>query len=376
MQPMPHLENDTRPSHIFNSYEAYGCRVNALPVPELFQRYEQSGFFYPEKRERLTPYLAEVSENWRLALRGGELLLWVLTYDDPTTGAWASVSSYRSTNTGWHTQHIVSIGGPAGSRAVLLAAQAMRIRDGFDSSQQGWFSPTNRFPRRVFGSITQSLGPSLSTMLTHNYLAVPFSACRDEGREVRVAPCGHGRSADLLDIAMHARGPVYVSGEQLDDEDVELEAVDDLYRRVGLRRTRRVWLAFLPHADRPAAAALAYRGPLGLNFSFLENRCDLLLRPGLTEAEVAAVTRALMRAATAAYPDFRLGFMPVLADDCAMVVLQQAGARFLRTYCQSIWLQSGYEATYRHFESFYKRVEKVQCRRGLSAARPVCAVAV
>jgi hypothetical protein len=158
---------------------------------------------------------------------------------------------------------------------------------------------------------------------------------------------------------------VYVEGEQLNDDDLELHAVDDLYRRIGLRRTRHVWLAHLPRAEQPAGAILAYRGPLGLNFSFLENRCDLVLRPNLSENEVVLVTRALVHAAATAYPDFRPGFIPLLADGCAMVVLQQIGARFLRTYCQSIWLQSGYEAMYRHFEGFYKRIEKVQRRRGL-----------
>lgn len=367
---LPSVEHETKPLPILDKYTAYGCQLNALSVPDLFQQYERVGFLYPEKRERLMPYLSEVSENWRRALRGGEMILWVITYDDPETGGWASVASYRNTNTTWHTQHIVSMGGPMGSRSVLLAAQAIRIHDGFDSSHQGWFTITNRFPKKVFGSVVSSLGDQRAVVLTHNYLAVPLSTCREEVAGVHVVPCRQGKSADLLELALHARGPVYIEGEQLNDDDLELHAVDDLYRRVGLRRTRHVWVAYLPRAEQPAGAILAYRGPLGLNFSFIENRCDLILRPGLSESEVALVTRALVHAAATAYPDFRPGFIPLLADGCAMVVLQQAGARFLRTYCQSIWLQSGYEAMYRHFESFYKRIEKVQKRRGLGVKTP------
>lgn len=364
------VEHETKSLPILDKYAAYGCQLNALSVPDLFQHYEQVGFLYPEKRERLMPYLSEVSENWQRALRGGELILWVITYDDPETGGWASVASYRNTNTTWHTQHIVSMGGPMGSRSVLLAAQAIRIHDGFDSSHQGWFTITNRFPKKVFGSVVSSLGDQRAVVLTHNYVAAPLSMCREEVAGVHVVPCRQGKSADLLELALHARGPVYVEGEQLNDDDLELHAVDDLYRRVGLRRTRHVWLAYLPRAEQPAGAILAYRGPLGLNFSFIENRCDLILRPGLSENEVALVARALVHAAATAYPDFRPGFIPLLADGCAMVVLQQAGARFLRTYCQSIWLQSGYEAMYRHFESFYQRIEKVQKRRGLGVKTP------
>jgi hypothetical protein len=56
-----------------------------------------------------------------------------------------------------------------------------------------------------------------------------------------------------------------------------LNAVDELYRGVGLRRTRHVWLAYRANKEEPVGAAIAYRGPLGVNFSYLENRCDLLL---------------------------------------------------------------------------------------------------
>ncbi|MBI3249569.1 MAG: hypothetical protein HYZ50_23960 [Deltaproteobacteria bacterium] len=350
--------DDSPDSPILGSYEAYDCHLNAIDPQELFHRYEQAGFLYPEKRERLIPYFPEIAENWRRALRGGELLLWVLTHEDPHSGAWTSVSSWRSTSTGWHTQHLVSLGVPTGARTVLLAAQAVRIHDGFDSSHQGWFTVTNRFPRQVFGSIQHSLGDTHASVKTHHYLAVPMNVCREEVAEVRIVPCRQGRAQDLVEVALSARDAVYVASEQLLEDDLELHAVDDLYRRVGLRRTRRVWLAYLGLSDQPAGAVLAYRGPLGLNLSFLENRCDLLIRPGLSETEVALVTRALIHAAATAYPDFRPGFIPVVADDCSVFTLQQAGAHYLRSYGQSIWLRPGYVAMYRHMENFYKRVEK------------------
>ncbi len=342
--------DDALGSPILGSYEAYNCQLNATDPADLFRRYEQAGFLYPEKHERLIPYFPEVLENWRRALRAGELILWVLTHKDPDSGAWASVSSWRSTSTGWHTQHVVSMGVPTGSRAVLLAAQAVRIHDGFDSSHQGWFTATKRFPQRMFGSIERSLGTAHASVHMHHYLAVPISACREEAAEVRTVPCRQGRTQDLVEIALSARDAVYVASEQLLEDDLELHAVDDLYRRVGLRRTRRVWLAYLGSSDRPVGAVLVYRGPLGFNLSFLENRCDLLIRPTLSETEVALVTRSLMYAAASAYPDFRPGFIPVVADDRAAFTLQQAGAQYLRSYGQSIWLRPGYVAMYRHME--------------------------
>ncbi len=360
----------------YGNYEAYGCRVNHLEVRWLFQLYESGGFLYPEKRNRLLPYFSEIEENWRRMLRGGELLLWTLTYDAPRTGAWATVSSWRSTNTGWHTQHTVSTGGPSGSRAVLLAAQAGRIRDGMDSSHQCWFSPNNRFAQRLFGALPQALGTAHAASPTYQYLAVPLTKIRDD-ESVRLVSCRRGRSEALLDLVRLTRGEVYAESEQILDGDLELEAVDGLYRRVGLRRTRSVWLAFTPGREQAAGAVLAYRGPLGLNFSFLENRCDLLLRPGLTEAEAQAVTHALMHAAISAYEDFRPGFIPVVTDERAGALLIQDGAHWLREYTQSIWLQAGYEAMYRHIEGVYARIDAFSQRRALGSqhdARPLSLV--
>jgi len=50
----------------------------------------------------------------------------------------------------------------------------------------------------------------------------------------------------------------------------------------------------------------AYRGPLGVNFSYLENRCDLLLHPTLPESEVSEAASALLTACSKAYDDFEL----------------------------------------------------------------------
>jgi hypothetical protein len=331
-------------------------------VRQLFQWYERGRFLYPDKRERLLPYWSEIENNWRRMLRGGELLLWVVTHDDPITGAWATTSSWRSTNTGWQTQHTVSLGGPTGSRAVLLAAQAVRIRDGFDSSHQCWFAPSNRFAQKIFGSILRSLDERQAASLLYSYLAVPLTAGSAESG-VRIIQCQHGPSPELLDLVLHTRGVVYAHSEQIVEGDLALAEVDSLYQKVGLRRTRHVWLAFLPGHEAAVGAVLAYRGPLGLNFSFLENRCDLMLRPGLSAAEANLTTRALLHAAATAYDDFRPGFLPLVTDEQTARLVLALGARQLRTYAQSIWLQAGYEAMYQHMESIYSRIEQAAQRR-------------
>ncbi|PYT80702.1 MAG: hypothetical protein DMG40_12140 [Acidobacteria bacterium] len=334
-------------------HSSYGVEVNALSINQLFALYERTGFLYPGKAARLTPYLGQVRENWRRMLRGGESLLYVVSAGNEKTGR-ASIAVWRTTHQGWMSQHLVSENNPLGSRAVMLAGTAASILRGGDESYQNWFRPENRFPSRVFGSMVESIGTSLSSVQQHMYFALSRKlSLPPEG--IRVVPYDASHKEALCAIARESRGPIYVTAEEL-GVDVELKAVDELYRSVGLRRTRQVWLAYPAHRNEPIGAAIAYRGPLGANFSYLENRCDLLLHSKLSEPEVSDVVTSLLKASFAAYEDFELDAIPVIADPVASVVLIRLGAEYLRDYCQGIWLKDGNLRFYRHIDGFYSRL--------------------
>jgi hypothetical protein len=335
-------------------YDAYGVQVNALSVNEIFALYERTGFLYPEKAARLLPHLKQVRENWRRMLEGGDSLLYVLTAGDRKRGL-ASIAVWRTTHYGWTSQHLVSENNPVASRAVMLAGTAASILKGADESHQNWFRPENRFPSRVFGSMVQTIGQSHASVQRHMYFALPRNSALSSNEKVRIVPYGPSYEEDLCLIASVARGGIYVAAEQL-ATDPELTEVDQLYREVGLERTRHVWLAFKGNKEEPVGAAIAYRGPLGLNFSYIENRCDLLLHPTLPEADALGVVASLLRAATSAYKDFELDVIPVIAEEIAAPALLKLGAEFLRHYCQGTWLQEGQLRFYRHVDNFYARL--------------------
>jgi len=352
---------DARDQEIINSlprladvYEAYGVQVNALPVDEIFALYERSGFLYPDKAARLLPHLEQVKDNWRRMLKGGDSLLYVLTAGDQKRGR-ASIAVWRTARNGWTSQHLVSENNPYASRAVMLAGSAASFLKGADESHQNWFRPENRFPSRVFGSMVQTIGESFSSVQRHMYFALPRKLALPAQKEIRVVPYSPSHKGPLCAIATAARGTVYVTAEELKD-DVDFKAVDEMYRRVGLRRTRRVWLAYRGYKDEPIGAAIAYRGPLGVNFSYIENRCDLLLHPTLPDSNVPGVVASLLKAASSAYQGFELSAIPVIADQIAAASLTQLGAEPLRHYCQGIWLKGGQLRFYRHVDGFYSRL--------------------
>jgi len=335
-------------------HTSYGVRVNEISVADLFALYERTGFLYPEKAARLTPHIDRVRENWRRMLSGGDSILYVLTAGDKERGM-ASLAVWRTTFTGWVSQHLVSENNPYASRAVMLDGSAGSILRGVDGSHQNWFRPENRFPARVFGSMVQTIGERNSSVMRHSYFFVPKKMALNSPEGIRSVAYTPAHKSALCAIASAARGSVYVKAEEL-KEDVELKAIDDLYRRVGLRRTRQVWLAFKGTREEPVGAAIAYRGPLGLNFSYLENRCDLLLHPTLPESEALGIVASLLKASSVAYADFELNEIPVIADQIAVPALQKLGLEFVRHYCQGIWLREGQPRFYRHVDRFYTKL--------------------
>lgn len=250
----------------------------------------------------------------------------------------------------------------------MLSTQAVRIQDQLDKSHQNWFQRTNRFANKVFGSITSTLGCTAGWVGDYSYYSCPLSLPNIASHRVMVR---HGVSEDLgqiRQVAERARSPVFVAAEELDAEDLHLECVDSLYRKVGLRRYRRVLIADLPGLSGPAGIALIYRGPLGFNFSFLENRCDLLLNPALVSQTHEIVIASLLAAAAPHYADFTPGFIPVVIDRSHACHLNMLGGEHVRDYAQSMWLSEGYRAWYRHVESIYDRVARAERRRDKTSA--------
>jgi hypothetical protein len=335
-------------------YDAYGVEINALSLDEIFALYERAGFLYPEKATRLLPHLGQVRDNWSRMLQAGDSLLYVLTAGDKKKGL-ASIAVWRTTHYGWNSQHLVSENNPVASRAVILAGTAASILHGVDESHQNWFRPENRFPSRVFGSMVQTIGPALSSVQRHMYFALAKSLPLTSAGKVRVVEFDRTQEEGLSLIASAARGSIYVTAEQL-ITDPELTEVGQLYSEVGLKRSRHIWLAYRDDKDEPIGAAIAYRGPLGLNFSYIENRCDLLLHPTLPEGDAVDVVASLLRAAASAYEDFELQTIPVIAEEIAAPALFEIGAEFVRHYCQGTWMQEGQPRFYRHVDSFYSRL--------------------
>jgi hypothetical protein len=349
-----------------DTYRAYGCEVNALNVDELFRRYEEFGFLYPSKLQKLAPFLPLVRENWSKALHAGDLIHYVVSASHPN-GAWASISAWRTTKNGWHTQHLIGRG-PSASRAVLLASCAHRMKSSMGSFQN-WFRRNNRYANKMFGSILDTLDHSVGWVGDYSYLGISLDRCPSVEDKVSVrAGTTHDQNA-IRQIVNGSRSDVFLASEDLPD-DLSLEGVDEIYRKIGLRRYRRILVAECKEHDGLAGLALAYRGPLGFSFSFLENRCDLILAPTLSDRDRSRVIRALLAGVASHYDDIPLKFIPLVVDVRYAPDIQALGGEHIRDYAQSIWLRDGLEPWYRHVDRLYSRAMRAESRRELGRSEP------
>lgn len=345
-------------------YERSGCESNTIAVEALFEKYAACGFLYPAKVARLRPYWPRIVSNWRLSLagRGRTPIHRVAVYEDRAEGSWASLSSWTTGADHVHAQHLVSVGRPDATRAVLLATQSQLANDGAQAIGN-WFRPENRFPARVFGSSPQTLGADLAAGRPMALLALPRSTARTIAADVPVHRCTPAHAPVLDTLARELCGPVQAAADGWRTGDLDLDAVDARYQEVGLRRYRRCFLAFDRGESHPTGFAVAWRGPLGLNFSFLENRLELHLDPTLDDAARLSTARSLVAAAAPAYDDFELPSLLLATDPVTSGALELAGAAPIVRYSQVTWLWPGFRRWFDHVESFYARLKAAHARR-------------
>jgi len=347
-----------------SGYEAFGSTVNRIGVDDLFAKYEECGFLYPAKRERLKPYLPLIVNNWRRSMSpaDGRFLHDVIVYEDASNGVWASITYWATTNSSGHAQHLVSVGRPEGSRAVMLPTQSSAQARGH-AAGQNWFRAENRYPARIFGSCTLSLGQDNAVVHQHSCVTMRRDRLPLAPTTIQIHRCTDADAPVIGRLANRLCGAVQAHADEWAAGDVELAQLDARYQEVGLRRYRRVFIATSNDLLEPAGFAVAYRGPLGLSFSFLENRCELWIDPQLDNDRHSQVIASLVNAASKTYSDFELPVILMTTDQYAGKELVAQGAHAMQDYSRSVWLRSGYPAWFNHVNGFYTRAIAAAHRR-------------
>lgn len=343
-----------------NTFEDFKVDFNKVTVKELFYKYEEIGFIYPAKKALLTPYFNLIIENWEKLLKSKEDLLWILTKNH-NGKYFASVSVWQYNNYGVQAQHLVSNGNPFLSLKTMLAAQ-MKAKHHYARGEmrtsQNWFRPNNRYAYRVFASMYEKLGPRYASLLAFHYLFLRLDKVKYAEQNLYWVEEVSVVDNELISFIAKQYNEVFVRAEELDQEDIDLSLVNKVFQKYGLKRSRKVLKISDKQSGKIVACILANRAPLGLNFSFLENRAFYILDKRLDRNTRKVLIQTMNQSIKHFYKDFELKAIPIVTDETSSAILQQQGAEFFRVYMQSIWGEEGFSLWYDHIESFLKRIEK------------------
>jgi hypothetical protein len=345
------------------------CKVNDITFQKLIEHYQASGFLYPEKEKYIKPHLELIESNWEKALSAkgdDQSILWVNTFDVQVNNQqkMGSVSLWRTTTNGWNAQHLSSTGYPSGVFAIMFRMQMDSMVKQYHSGQN-WFQPTNMYASRIFGNIVQTLGKEHSIVHRFNYFEIKPENIQHYQSNLKIIQLNKEHLTDIRTFVSKCRSKIFTNAEELYSTDIELDQLNSIYQKVGLNRKRFIWGAY--YKNQLVAAVLVYRGPFGMNFSYLENRCELLLEKELNYDMKVEACHALLNKAQDVYfesnclGEYPLKFIPVLSfDHVGWILKKEFNAKLIRKYNQSIWLREGFPQWLDHlnksFDLHFKRI--------------------
>lgn len=343
------------------SLNGFDVQFNENTVADLFKKYEEIGFIYPAKKEFLAPHFEQIKSNWEKLQNSSEDLLWMLTNDQRKENHFASISVWKASNYGLLAQHLVSDGNPFLSLKVMLAAQH-RAEYHYDETQvrssQNWFRPDNRYAFRIFASMFKKLGEEKASLLRFEYLHQPLEKIRYQNQSQFKISEVTGIDPMLIAFVKEQFGNVFVRAEELDQEDIQLKKIANDFKKYGVNRSRKILKILEKESSKILACVIANRGPIGLNFSFFENRAYYILDKNLTKVQREELLPILHQSLKSYYADFEFQKIPIATDAPTSEVLQEQSAHFFKTYMQSIWMREGFSQWYEHIKSFLQRIEK------------------
>ena len=307
------------------------------------------------------PHFDQIKSNWEKLQASTEQLLWILTNDQKKEAHFASISVWKQSNYGLIAQHLVSDGNPVLSLKVMLAAQ-FKAEHHFDKneirSSQNWFRPDNRYAFRIFASMFDKLGSEKASLIRFEYLYLPIKFIEEPKQYEYQVDEVTGIDHNCVSFIQKQYGNVFVKAEELDQNDIQLKKVATEFRKCGLNRSRKVFKVKNHRTQQTIACIVANRGPIGLNFSFFENRAYYIIDKTLTNEERNELIPVMNTAIKTYYADFEFQKIPIATDELSSEVLKSQGAVFFKTYMQSIWLREGFAQWYKHINSFLKRIDR------------------
>jgi hypothetical protein len=269
-----------------------------LTFKEIWGFLHETGFIYPEKEEKLRPFLPKIEETLSTLLTTPNRVFKTLLFRSGPVlqGHLSAVKAYRGT---WMMQHLAARKDGRGhlSAARILNQGIMEYLDQNPDMEwiKAYFRPNNKFPARVFGGFAKKLkDPNVSDLRTYNYLVGATLT------EEPALPAGvvlrpfTAEDAPRIEKYFVWRNQVTaLRSDDLVGRSICLPDVSAQYQSLGLERRREVYIA--ERNGNMVGFALCEISSLGLNLSELTNHFSVHMRAPDAQAHRALIAHCRYR---------------------------------------------------------------------------------
>ena len=268
---------------------------------EIFAFYRAAGFLYPAKLAELGARMPAVEATWMRLLTSGDGVFKLFTRRRYVAGEAMiknSVCAVEHAPGTWQCQHLVSADRHeyVGTLSAFLAMAEWLERHPAAAYTRLAFRPGNRGVAALFADWARAMPSGDSSLRTFDYLAAPLDAVdASRGSTVRVV---RGDAESLRRFYATCIPPVELDSLRLDVP--SFPGLQEKFARLGLERRRSVYVAVA--GETVVGAAICNFGPLGANFSFLENAVEgFEIAPDAPQPLRRAAVRELLAAAARFY---------------------------------------------------------------------------
>ena len=340
---------------------------------EVFDFYRAAGFLYPAKFAALGARLPAIEDTWTRLLGVGDEVFKIFTRrrlvdGEPTIKN--SVCAVEHAPGTWQCQHLVSADRHEylGTLSAFLAMAEWLERNPTAAYTRLAFRPGNRGVAALFADWQRAMPRGDASLRTFDYIATPIEAAaaweRADGSAVRIVRAGRGDAESLRRLYGSCISPVEIDSLRIDDP--WLPGLQAKFARLGLERRRSVLMAVA--GETVVGAAICNVGPLGTNFSFLENAVEgVHVTPDAPQPLRVAVFRELMAAAARFYRAQRRPLLvatiePEYADVAKLLGLGAPGGKQYTLFTGRNSAE-GFVASRQCFHRYYRALVLLEAER-------------
>jgi len=171
---------------------------------------------------------------------------------------------------------------------------------------------------------------------------------------VEIVEINNGNTRDFIHFLRIQKGELFVKAQELEGDDINLVKLNSKFNSYGLKRTRKVFVA--RSNNKIYGVILVNQSSLGLNFSFFENSCELILCKEGGPEFLTRVTRKLLYKASRINMYSPLQWLPVLTDPVHSPIIESLNGTLTRNYNLFIMLKGGYEIWYDYVDQLTNSV--------------------